>query len=255
MPQLPDAEEICLNLIRESNCSPPPIDLAAIASLWPRLIVSEADLDREGYLVVLGVQGAEILLRRSDPPNRKRFTFAHELGHWVLSNTQHGIFSLRNEASPLASRHAQRLSPEEKWCNEFAANLLMPKDEIRQYVGEGQGGIAGRIANGHSIFGVSQDSFLSRTAEVLGWIIFELLRGPGLHKVGRRFMPRQLDRTTAAQMIDGIVSETRDGVSYLQNRHVIRGIEAHSIQIGDTPLTAKYLICLATSEGVATKGP
>ena len=75
MSHFSDPEQICEQVLRASGHSTPPTDLDAICSLWPDLKIGEEDLDKEGYLIPLGVHGAEILLRKSDPPTIKNLLF------------------------------------------------------------------------------------------------------------------------------------------------------------------------------------
>ena len=82
---LPDPEVIALSVLHQGEQYKPPIDTTRLAGLWPGLRISYDDLERPGYLVDLGVLGAEIIVRAADSPVRQRFTVAHELGHWVLS--------------------------------------------------------------------------------------------------------------------------------------------------------------------------
>ena len=248
MAWLPNAEEICTELIREAKCSPPPTDLAPISALWPSLKVSEADLDKEGYLIFLGVQGAELMLRRSDSANRKRFTFAHELGHWVLSNTQDGRFSLDNQDPVLRSTHASRQSPEETWCNEFAANLLMPTAEILRYIHGNLKDVPSRLATGHITFRVSEQAFLSRVADALGWIVVDLIHGHDLHRVGRRFIRRKEERSSVDGTIDELLRQTRRRVPFPNGSISVPGFVAYGVPKIVTRQAATYLVCLMTED-------
>lgn len=68
-----------------------------------------------------------------DHPHRARFTYAHELGHYVHcyqdlpEEEKAGKVERRDE---LASRGCD---PEEIWSNQFAAALLMPASIVRYY--------------------------------------------------------------------------------------------------------------------------
>lgn len=130
-----------------------PVDLNAVVRLWPDLRVSLEDIDGPGYFVDLGSRGGEILIRKSDRPRRQRFTLAHELGHWVLSRThQH-----KESASAMV----------EKWCDQFAANLLMPAEEVVQYLRKSRlPGLANAILAGPKIFDVSHIAFRLRVPEI-----------------------------------------------------------------------------------------
>jgi Zn-dependent peptidase ImmA (M78 family) len=71
-----------------------------------------------------------------DPPTRRRFTIAHEIGHLILhKNEQFHVdekfpIGLRNEVSSLA------VDEKEIEANQFAAELLMPSDLIAKDIEE-----------------------------------------------------------------------------------------------------------------------
>ena len=95
-----------------------PVNPGNLVDLWPDLRVSKRRLDNSGYLLDYG-SGADILVRSGDPHARQRFTLAHEIGHWLL-----------NEAVPRVHEPGSARRPfeanVERWCDEFAAHLLMP---------------------------------------------------------------------------------------------------------------------------------
>jgi Zn-dependent peptidase ImmA (M78 family) len=83
---------------------------------------------REGERRVIGVNSTH-------PPVRQRFTIAHELGHYILHDSE-GLhldeaFKFRDRVSSLA------IDPQEIDANRFAAELLMPEDEVLAMVGNG----------------------------------------------------------------------------------------------------------------------
>src|SRR5580692_7853535 len=86
MPVLPEAETTAGGLLLARGISAPPVDPESLAKLWPGLKISYEDLDGAGYFLDMGREGGEILVRRADVPVRKRYTLAHELGHWVIRN-------------------------------------------------------------------------------------------------------------------------------------------------------------------------
>lgn len=107
----------------------PPTDLSHILGLWPALRVSIETLDGPGYLLDLGHAGGEILLRRQDPPTRRRFTLAHEIGHWILGVQVSQ--SSGDEVGVRASHHHGALNQRlERWCDRFATELLLPSEWI-----------------------------------------------------------------------------------------------------------------------------
>lgn len=106
-----------------------PVDPVAVAKT-AGLRVLEADLDENtlGALVKRPGKDPTILLNESDSENRRRFTCAHELGHFVRrteETDEYATVDLRNSLS------AQGEDPDEIYANEFAACLLMPESEVR----------------------------------------------------------------------------------------------------------------------------
>ncbi len=80
---------------------------------------------------------AVITLNMFDSPNRKRFTCAHELGHYrarVAEGSED--FSFTDFRSILA---AAGTNADEVWANQFAASLLMPKWLVLRWHDEGLG--------------------------------------------------------------------------------------------------------------------
>jgi Zn-dependent peptidase ImmA (M78 family) len=72
----------------------------------------------------------KIRINGMEAPVRRRFTLAHELGHYALS---HGP-AFRDEPNAFSS---QNRDPREREANQFAAELLMPADAVRKIVGSG----------------------------------------------------------------------------------------------------------------------
>jgi Zn-dependent peptidase ImmA (M78 family) len=112
-----------------------PVDPVAIARA-AGLRVLDASLGENtlGALVKQPGKDPTILLNESDSDNRKRFTCAHELGHFVRRSAEadeYETIDLRNSLS------ATGLDPEEVYANEFAACLLMPEEEVRRFVAMG----------------------------------------------------------------------------------------------------------------------
>lgn len=70
--------------------------------------------------------------------HRKRFTLAHEIGHYVKKyqdwppEKEAGIAEWRD------SRSAAGFDPDEIWANQFAAALLMPASIVRKYWAQGK---------------------------------------------------------------------------------------------------------------------
>src|SRR5207244_11389375 len=69
-----------------------------------------------------------VVLNRTESPARRRFTLAHEVGHWicqVLAGHPAPVYCRPADLAPAADRLLEREA------NVFAAELLMPEDRVR----------------------------------------------------------------------------------------------------------------------------
>ncbi|WP_300446352.1 MULTISPECIES: ImmA/IrrE family metallo-endopeptidase [Helicobacter] len=71
----------------------------------------------------------KIFVEQTDFITRQTFSVAHELGHFILHNDGTSHTSLRDTTA------TQGIDTKEIEANCFAANLLMPKDEVLRLVG------------------------------------------------------------------------------------------------------------------------
>ncbi len=81
-----------------------------------------------------------ILVNAAEPEPRRRFTIAHELGHWICQ-------CLEGTAKPVYCRAEEiGVDPEakalEREANIFAANLVMPEAAVRDAEGENRFGVS-----------------------------------------------------------------------------------------------------------------
>lgn len=120
------AEEI----LRQHGFVSAPIDVLKLAKILGLAVYSVrfSNPDISGGIKFLD-KGAEIYVNVNDSWNRKRFTIAHEIGHYVLhkDDFEEGFYEtidmFRN-----TSNHEKR----EIEANEFAASILMPRDLVRK---------------------------------------------------------------------------------------------------------------------------
>jgi Zn-dependent peptidase ImmA (M78 family) len=101
-----------------------------------------------------------ILLHHSDSTNRKRFTCAHELGHYVAriesANLEENLDITAYEYVDLrGSLAANGTDPDEMFANAFAANLLMPATEVNRVK-------SASIFEMSQYFGVSNEAMMYR---------------------------------------------------------------------------------------------
>jgi Zn-dependent peptidase ImmA (M78 family) len=76
----------------------------------------------------------EILLRALDGEARRRFTCAHELGHFTWNGDDEGEYERVDRRDTLSTEGAW---VEEVYANTFAAAVLMPEQHIRAMHEEG----------------------------------------------------------------------------------------------------------------------
>lgn len=130
-----------------------PVDPAQIARKMG-IEVSSAYLDPDvaGAIEKRDGQCAAIYLSTDDHPNRKRFTCAHEIGHFVRHGKED--FEYVDYRDGTAS---MGVDEEERFANAFAAALLMPEREVRRLHGMGmhERDMAGA-------FGVSEAAMVNR---------------------------------------------------------------------------------------------
>jgi len=128
------------------------------------LVVKELDVSGfDGALLrVVGVPAGTVVVRDSiREPGRKRFTLAHEIGHYVLPNQQ----TLRE---PCLGRDVETwkkgLPEPEADANRFAAEILMPRTAIQDLLaGSPSLGVASSISGR---LGVSLTAAAYRLAEL-----------------------------------------------------------------------------------------
>lgn len=100
-----------------------------------------------------------ILVNSDDPPRRKRFTIAHELGHHFLHLKSGDGQFVDGEADLFREMPSDSNEPisedraREIQANAFAAALLMPEEHVRAVWAE-----TGSIAEMADIFGVSEEA-------------------------------------------------------------------------------------------------
>jgi len=113
-----------------------PVDPVVLANRMGIKVLnaSFSDSTLAGMIAKRG-ENVTILVEQTDPPYRKRFTIAHELGHRVLHLERDGEFvdSTRDlfrdhEAKTEESVESRRAEIQANW---FAAALLMPESLVR----------------------------------------------------------------------------------------------------------------------------
>lgn len=120
------------DLLKKYNIDSAPVDLNKILSKEGFTLsvvdLSEVEKQRGGEisgLLIVDKEGKGIAVNKNDSLERRRFTIAHELGHYYLHNTE-----VKNNNGNI-SFYRQERNPSETEANTFAAELLMPEELVR----------------------------------------------------------------------------------------------------------------------------
>jgi hypothetical protein len=105
----------------------PPVPVEAIAEDLLGLRVAESEsLEVSGMLLPAE---REVWLNVTESPERRRFTLAHELGHWVCQVLEGRGAPVMCRADEVGVGEGRAL---EREANVFAAELLMPEELVRE---------------------------------------------------------------------------------------------------------------------------
>jgi Zn-dependent peptidase ImmA (M78 family) len=132
------AERLVQQLVASKKIDGPPVDPIKVAKTIGLHVMSD-DLgpDVSGLLIREGDR-VLIAVERSDPPNRRNFTIAHEIGHHVLGHQfesgTHVHVDKGNYISQRGPKSSKGVDPKEVEANQFAAALLMPSPLVRAEV-------------------------------------------------------------------------------------------------------------------------
>lgn len=130
-----DPEEAAERVRKEFWGDSVPVDPAQIAeAMGLEVLAAQLGQELAGALVKEAGKDPRIFLNGRDSSNRKRFTCAHEIGHFVKKtdfDDGYEYFDFRDSFSSTG------IAPEERYANAFAAALLMPKDRVKQMKREG----------------------------------------------------------------------------------------------------------------------
>jgi len=136
-----DSKSLAKEIRRQFNLGIEPTPLKKIAKAIGIINIREEPLKSiEGALVVpIGKFDGEIILNKNQYPPRKRFTLAHELGHFVHPlhhPDSEGRFNCSNEDIFKTQTNGERQDIEAE-ANEFASELLMPAEFLINIIESG----------------------------------------------------------------------------------------------------------------------
>jgi Zn-dependent peptidase ImmA (M78 family) len=118
-------EEMAEDLLQEYGGLEAPVDVDSVAGkLGIEVKQGELDDDISGTIYIMSEEKAAVALNSKNSPKRKRFTLAHEIGHFLLHRGR-GIHVDTDQM--LFRREGSVSDPRETAANQFAAALLMPR--------------------------------------------------------------------------------------------------------------------------------
>jgi Zn-dependent peptidase ImmA (M78 family) len=132
-PDLANAERKSFSLLQRYSIDEPGFDIEDLAYAMD-ITVREGGLEDADAWLFRRKNGKGIIRLNSSTfsRQRRRFSIAHELGHWEMHpNLKQGKFCTAEDLSDYIK------SPEEIEANWFAATLLMPRFMIRDYITRG----------------------------------------------------------------------------------------------------------------------
>ncbi len=99
------------------------------------IAVYETELDPDVFALLAKNPGQDpvIAMNRSDSRNRKRFSCAHELGHFVRRSTSNEPLDRYGYLDHRSALSAAGTDGDEIYANAFAACLLMPEGSVRAF--------------------------------------------------------------------------------------------------------------------------
>lgn len=147
-PDFKRSEQESEKIIEKNYITFPPINLQEIVE-EEGLSLAVAEFGEQNISGFIDFEKKMIIANKYDSDTRQRFTIAHELGHWILHqkeiNEDHDIVVLYRR--PIQTEN----DPLEQEANCFAANLLVPKKFLKEFIKKKLN--SKQIAN---IFGVSE---------------------------------------------------------------------------------------------------
>ena len=130
-------EQRARDVLRGHGLTSIPVDPVVLANRLG-MSVRNAKFSDDNLVGMIAKRGdhVQLLVNQSDPPFRKRFTIAHELGHHFLHLLEDGefidgeadLFRMPNEDQEVVTPEKRR----EIQANMFAAALLMPETSVKE---------------------------------------------------------------------------------------------------------------------------
>lgn len=143
-----------------------PVPIIEIATSVEIKKISFCDIKNfDGALITTdGKPDGIIVVNENSPESRQRFTIAHELGHYLLPHHTVGRFECTRD-DMMRTEQRSRLSPVQKMeveANAFAAEILMPRLKVSNYLRRKTGADIEHILELAEKYAVSKESMARR---------------------------------------------------------------------------------------------
>lgn len=153
-----------LGLLNKTGQQTAPIDVDAIARYLGIKVVSQPLEDTVSGVLVIKDHHAAIGVNQLHHDHRKRFSIAHEIGHFVLHRENSHIFVDGALTFHRDQNSSEGIDTQEIQANTFAAELLMPAHMLRTHLAQMDTSsydqaLVGKLA---SIFNVSEQAMTIR---------------------------------------------------------------------------------------------
>lgn len=123
-------------LLEEAGVTKPPVDVEALAAMVGAVVSYEVFKEDLSGVLVKKPSRSVIGVNSFHARTRQRFTIAHEIGHLLLKHK--GEVFVDQTVMKRDARSAQATDPQEIAANQFAAELLMPRNLVLDAVAERQ---------------------------------------------------------------------------------------------------------------------
>lgn len=126
------------NILELAGITEPPVDVEHIAGVLGFKVVSY-DFDDDGISGMLVIEDdvRAIAVNRQHHRNRRRFSVAHELGHFLAGHEDYEHKDFVEQKKFYVDDTFATHDPKEQEANEFAAELLMPERLLKQDLAAG----------------------------------------------------------------------------------------------------------------------
>ena len=163
-------EQRAMEVLRQHGLYSLPIDPVQLASRLG-VTVNNAKFADDSLAGLIARRGdrTQILVEQTDPPYRKRFSIAHELGHHFLHLLEDGEIvdnraDMFRQKDPVGG-HISGARLRELQANWFAAALLMPEEFVRE-----EWAREPSVAHMARVFNVSEDAIGYRVDALDLWV-------------------------------------------------------------------------------------